>query len=234
LSLRVLIPSCTDELLEECFLSMERTQRGSTRNVIVGDNGLSASFRRTWPVPVYVDVARPFVFSAAINRLASCSGNDDLLIMGDDTTMLTPGWYDRCARIVASMAEGREYGMLNLLDHTNVETTHPWTLLAFVGTLIRRATWKEIGPMDERFTGYGYDDFDYQLRLLHAGYTTGTVGSVLIRHRGSASFGGSEKRREGTAHNRKLFADKWGWDPSEGFPPAAPHFKRQECSCTKA
>lgn len=231
MSLRILIPSCTDELLEECFLSMERCQHRSTHHVIVGDNGLSASFRRTWPVPVYVEVARPFVFSAAINRLALCSGNDDLLIMGDDTTMLTPNWYDRCARIVASMAEGREYGMLNLLDQPDTGV-HPWTLLAFVGTLIRRATWNEIGPMDERFTGYGYDDFDYQLRLLHAGYTTGTVGSVLIRHRGSQTYGGSAKREALTELNRKLFAKKWGWEPEEGFPPAAPHFKRKECICT--
>ena len=240
--LRVLIPSCTDSLLEACFDSMERMQPGSTRVVIVGDNGLSADF---WSAAARVGVPLPFVYSDAINRCAEASGiDDDFLVMGDDTEILTPGWLRRCEEELAAWPSG--YGFLNLYEPSTdggygrapvagipIETP---TVLGFMACLIPRRVWNEIGPMDTRFTGYGYEDFDYCFRLLHAGYKVGVAGCAMVRHTGRGAYARrlGAGMAAGGAANRERFERKWGVAAPEGFPLAAPHYNRQECRCNES
>jgi hypothetical protein len=248
--LRVLIPSFSDDLLQECFSAMEKLERGSTAAVIIGDNGLSERFIERWPFPRYVGVPRKhFCWADAINRCAMGAGrNDDFLILQDDTAPLTPSWLARCENLL--LAWPMEYGILDLCQTTTAATygreasaSEPIetpTTIAFTGILIPRRIWNEIGPLDGRFTGYGHDDADYCLRLLHAGYKLGITGAAMIehRHKGTVGFNrklGPDGMRQQSALNHDFFHAKWGLprpEPMEmKFLPAAPHFLRQACGC---
>lgn len=236
--LRVLIPSCTDALLSACISSMERNEPGSSACVIVADNGLSPKFRHYHPQLTYVLSPRPFVYSRAINQAASALGpDDDIMIMGDDSHILTPDWRRRCEEVLRHTPE--EFGCVHLIE--GAQAIFPPQsvrfLLAFVAVLIPRRAWDQIGPMDERYTAYGYDDFDYELRCLHAGLEIGRTGAVVFRHEGSATYrpwaGGTWEGLDAMKQlNLQRFAGKWGWTPAEGFPQSEPHLNRSACACT--
>lgn len=248
--LRVLIPSFSDDLLQECFTAMERMQRGSTSAVIVGDNGLSEKFLDRWPFPRYVGVPRKhFCWADAINRCAQGAGvKDDLLILQDDTAVLTPDWLNECEELLAAWP--KEYGLLDLSQTTTAraygreaskaDPIEAPTTIAFTGATIPRHIWDEIGPLDDRFTGYGHDDSDYCLRLLHAGYKIGITGAAMIEHKHKGTEGfrrklGVEGINKQAVVNYDLFHAKWGLLRPETmemkFLQAAPHFLRQGCAC---
>lgn len=241
--LRVLIPSCTDSLLDSCFRSMEACEKGSVRSVIVGDNGLSRSFRRLWPTATYLTIHTPFIYSQAINSLASRHPQSDLLILGDDSQLLTAGWLTRCEQQFHNWP--RAYGLLNLSEpstssiyqhHTSSGYLDPiptTTLVAFVGTLIPRRVWRLVGQMDARFVGYGYDDFDWQIRLLHYGLSIGISSAAIFRHLGSGTYSNDRSIQVSTNLNLDLFFEKHGFRP-EGFAFSSPHLNYQECNCNRA
>lgn len=213
---------------------MEHSEAGSSSAVIVGDNGLAPKFRDKWPRVTFVTVETPFVYGAAINQCAATVPDSDLLIIGDDAEIMTPDWLTKCEQLSAGWPS--EYGLLNLSEPSTSElygaSGAPFeseSLVAFVATLIPRGAWNEIGAMDLRYTGYGYDDFDYCVRLLHAGYRLGITDAATIKHVGSATYGSDI--RELTTRNMELFSRKWQTNVPLGFPSAKPHFRRQECDC---
>jgi hypothetical protein len=244
--LRVLTPSFDDGLCEAFFQSLERSEPGSVSRVVIGDNGLSSEFRARWPQALYVPVPKdPFVYSVAINLCAGACGQNDMIQLGDDTEMLTPGWLSRCENLLSRWPA--EFGALNLSEpstlgvygrHADPAIECPSTF-AFFATLIPRRIWNEIGPEDERFRGYGFDDTDYCIRLLHAGYRLGITDAATVFHKGTAGHqmrdGGWEgvQRRAGVSY--EAFYEKWKLQrpevPHIEFFPAADHFRRQACRC---
>lgn len=236
-----IVPSFSDDLLQVLFESMERSQVGSVRAVIVGDNGLSEAFRHPWPQARYVPVpADPFIGAQAINLcVAAAPAVADLLLLNDDMEVISPAWLERIEAVVTTLPA--EIGIVNTTDLSVPAGTIVTAerAVAFLGGVIPRRTWDAIGPWDERYTGFGYDDTDYCFRLWHAGYAIGRTGVAHINHTGSVGY----MRRLGSwdacqAHcNRSFeaFYAKWGLPmPSprqiEGFD-AAPHMNRVHCQC---
>lgn len=226
--LRVLVPSKSDEQMEALLSSMERCQQGSSTRVCVGDNGLSASFRVKWWQPSFIPLPKePFVFAKAINTLADAAAPmEDLLILGDDTTILTPHWLNRLDAFMERWP--REYGLLSLRlegrgagaveDQKIPEADGPggwqrsnWTV-CFVAALIPRRVWRLVGRMDERFIGYGHDDDDYCLRLWHEGLEVGVTNAASVFHgRGTYAKGFPGQEWESLYEmNSLLFGEKWG------------------------
>ncbi len=105
-----------------------------------------------------------------------------------------------------------------------------------MATVIPRWIWDEIGPLDQEYVGYGWDDTDYFLRVLHAGYKIGITGAACIRHKGTVAFKRAGLTKERGWLNYDRFHAKWGIPPDPNretkFLPAAPHFRRQACGCT--
>ncbi len=243
--IRVLIPSCNDDLLIGCFQSMERMQVGSWYSAIVADNGLTDAMRGFWPANYCTVPHRPFVINAAFNSAARRAGSqDDFLLTNDDIEFLTPNWLLHIEALLAAWP--REYGLLNLAATTTEATYGRFpgdapieapTTLSFVATLIPRWIWDEIGPLDQEYVGYGWDDTDYFLRVLHAGYKIGITGAATIRHTGTVAFKRAGLTKEQGRLNYDRFHAKWGLVPDPGrefkFLPAAPHFRRQSCECAR-
>jgi len=233
----VLIPSRTDAYLIrvlEALLYHGGFGVGSQRRIIVGDNGLAE--RPAHPSIVYVDVPQPFNFSQAINFCAAAAPSQhDLFILNDDalpTSFYFPVWVEHA--IKWGMEQG--FGLTGPRIEGGVgnddqrQTTRLGTFLqtykpiCFMAAAIPRHVWDQIGPMDERYTGYGFDDADYCRRVVEAGYRLGVAGWFSVEHgiNGMPQSGtfqriyGHDTYSEMGQRAMRIFTDKWGSGPQLG------------------
>lgn len=71
--------------------------------------------------------------------------------------------------------------------------------VSYVGTghmLTRAAVFREIGLLDERYIGYGYEDTDFGIRTQKAGYTVCTFGQAKVWHQEHESHGRMSFKRK--------------------------------------
>jgi GT2 family glycosyltransferase len=235
------IPSKTDEYLGALLQSMQDRQPGSAESCIVGDDGLSGKLRQRWPAVAFVPLDPPFIFAAAINRgievalRRHAEGTPvDILVLNDDTEILTTDWHRRIRGQLAQPAAAR-FGLLSLMieggvanadqryrsldDVDIVETLWP---LCFVCTVIRFEALRAVGQLDEGFWGYGYDDDDYSRRVRAAGFGIGVTNVAVVRH-GRAGFPhsssyirylGTDAWRRLFEMNRLIYRAKWDEPPA--------------------
>jgi GT2 family glycosyltransferase len=83
--------------------------------------------------------------------------------------------------------------------------------LGFFCVALRRETADKVGLLDEAFDLGFYEDDDYCLRMLKAGYRLICREDIFVYHRGSSSFGKApRKTRELLKKNRRLLEGKYG------------------------
>jgi GT2 family glycosyltransferase len=75
--------------------------------------------------------------------------------------------------------------------------------------MIHRRCWETIGPLDEGFTDFFFEDIDYRYRVEIAGKRTIVTSLAPIYHYGRTSVKDDNHDAAFTA-NRKRFVDKWG------------------------
>jgi len=91
--------------------------------------------------------------------------------------------------------------------------------LGFFCVALRRETADAVGLLDEAFDLGFYEDDDYCLRMLAAGYRLICREDIFIYHRGSSSFGKAPgKTRELMKKNRRLLERKIGMRYSPRHP----------------
>ena len=85
--------------------------------------------------------------------------------------------------------------------------------------LIKRNVIETIGGFDERFSPGNFEDDDFCLRAVLAGFKVVIAKDVFIHHFGSKSFtaNGREKYVHLLKRNEKIFVEKWGSTPTEIF-----------------
>ncbi len=85
--------------------------------------------------------------------------------------------------------------------------------------VIKKEVIEKIGGFDERFTPGNFEDDDYCLRAVLAGFKIAVAKDVFIHHFGSKSFksNGVEKFITLLKRNEKIFIEKWGATPVEIF-----------------
>jgi hypothetical protein len=219
-----------------CIESLEASQPGCAAQIIVADNGISEPLRRYWQtkgVNFVQTPSSPFIFSQAINMCAAIMGEgQDLLVLNDDTEMITPRWHDVAVTTLARI-QLRRYGLLsfsisqkeNVGNHDqaldknlspNGGVKESMKTICFIAALIRRTTWDKVGPMDERFVGYGFEDNDYNARVWNAGDRVGIISAVVVKHgkpqypfsSSFARYNSMEKLSEMFGSNEKLMREK--------------------------
>ncbi|SFU65832.1 glycosyltransferase [Butyrivibrio sp. M55] len=93
--------------------------------------------------------------------------------------------------------------------------------LVMFAMLIKRDAYIKVGELDERYTPGNYEDDDYGMRLMEAGFRSVMCWNAFVYHYGSKSFGKmSDKYRELLERNRIKFIDKWGFTSERSM-----HFK---------
>jgi len=230
-----LIPTKTDKYIANALLAFEISEPKSAHKVIVGDNGLShdAGFAASELGARLLPIPNPFNFSRAINALAHAAPlNSHLLIMNDDAAIASPLWSLHCERILSD-DRFADYGLISLQIDGGVGNpdqslkSHPLMPLdvlftdktvCFVAALVRREVWASVGPLDEQFVGYGYEDDDYCMRVRRAGWKIGVTGAAYVTHGQDGyphsstyqKLHGTKRWEELSAFNRQLFLSKWG------------------------
>jgi GT2 family glycosyltransferase len=84
--------------------------------------------------------------------------------------------------------------------------------------LIRRAVIDQIGLLDERFIGYGWEDVDFCRRAVTAGWNIACTGDAVVKHGHketpySSSFIRNADQREYERKilvGRAIYQQKWG------------------------
>lgn len=226
----VVVPSCTDAYLDACLASLEASDRGALADVVVVDSGLSPTCRARWEHGRFVDAARPFVYAQAINAgVAALPRAADVFILSDDVDIVTS---QTRARLGIALRLNPAYGLLSLaIDGGVSNRVQRWVgdlgvtapapsaeRLAFVAVVIRRRAWDAIGGLDERFTGYGWEDDDYCRRAVAAGWALGVLPTVVARHgRDGVPATSTFLRTLGRAglevayaENAQRYREKWG------------------------
>lgn len=172
---------------------------------------------------------KPFVFARNANIGIRAAGTDDVILLNDDAILQTRGGFDMMAEACSSLehfgavsaliwgmaaAEGQQ-GTREKISYGNahplnvLEVSHH--MIAFMAVYFRRAALEQCGELDERFTGYGYEDDDYCKRLKLLELKLGVHCGCLVDH-GTlpSSFRGAVPAGINLLdENRLIFKDKW-------------------------
>lgn len=103
--------------------------------------------------------------------------------------------------------------LIEFAKSNNVPMAHPYetkTYLVGFALLIRRDVYNLVGDLDERFSPGNYEDTDYGLRVMQAGYKNVLCKNSFIIHYGSKSFGKQADTYANIMHaNAQKFVSKW-------------------------
>lgn len=236
--INVVIPTKTDEYLDTLLSSLisansyQFLEYNDGHQIVVGDNGLSKPCRNSYGRIRFVDIENPFIFSKAINKcIERTDVYSDIMIFNDDVEIVSRKLFDKVERLLED-PDFKDYGLISLhilpggagnKDQCNevpedsiIETRNP---VCFIAAVIRRDVWNTVGKLDERFTGYGFEDTDYSRRVVEAGWKLGVTGAGSVRHKSSGTFKpmyGPSKHREMFYEAERIFIDKWGEGPQLG------------------
>jgi GT2 family glycosyltransferase len=183
---------------------------------------------------------RNFGFAPACNQGLSLAGGDDLVLLNNDT-IVPPGWLDGLQRHLRNPEVGLVGPVTNRIGNeaeidVDYETwaefltfaerraaahSGEWLEIrapAMFCLAMRRQTYVQLGPLDERYEVGLLEDDDYADRARSAGYQLRCVEDVLVHHFGEASFGKLVPTGEHArilAANKDRYREKWGqpWEP---------------------
>jgi len=182
--------------------------------LIVVDNGStdgSVEYLRALPGVRLIENAANRGFPAAVNQGIAVSTGNQVLLLNNDT-ILNTGWLGRLLRALhsdpaiglagpcsncvsgAQQVETRYEGLADLdgfawdwgkaRDGLTVDVSR---LVGFC-LLIKRAVIDSIGLLDEQFGVGCYDDDDYTLRAIQAGYRAVIAADAFVHHFGARTF----------------------------------------------
>lgn len=218
--------------LRACLESIE-AHTPEPHEIIIVDNGSTdetAAFLQEWDTDEHrVKVAaltRNLGFPAAVNRGLRLATGDYVCLLNNDTEV-TPGWLGAMLDVMQDHPEAGLVGPMgdNVSGWQHSEgrwdgggSTEVQRLVGFC-LLIRRAVIDKIGGLDERFGLGNYDDDDYCLRALVAGFKCRIARAAFVHHKGFATWPkvGMDLNRQ-LVHNRQVLLDKWGITEGESIP----------------
>lgn len=218
------------QLTQQCIESIRETTPASAREIVIVDNNSqddSVEYLRQQDDIVLVenDFNAGFPGGCNIGIKASRKEND-IFLLNNDTILcanslytLRMGLYERdnygaagCVTNNASnnqtiiednltIDEYKEFGL-----KTNVcEKKYEYKLMLIgFAILIKRQVLNIVGLLDEQFSPGNYEDDDYGLRVLKAGFQNVLVHNSFIIHLGGKSFISEERKELMSNNNMKL------------------------------
>ncbi|HEX2975931.1 MAG TPA: glycosyltransferase, partial [Bacteroidales bacterium] len=194
-------------------------------------------------------------FPVAVNQAIKASKGGYMLIANNDI-VVTEGWLERMLEVAESdprigivgpvsnivsgiqMDENAKYKTMPEMHRyakkvvkQNAGQTLEYARVSFLCTLIKREVIDLIGGLDERFSPGNFEDDDFCIRSMIAGFKTVIAKDVFIHHYGSKSFRaeGYEKYAGLVRLNEKKFLDKWGASIDEIWLEKKPVKERSIC-----
>lgn len=224
---------------QQCLMSIRDFTSTSHETIVVDNASTDETAKKiAWHFPEVrlIENSRNAGFPIAVNQGINAALGEYVVLLNNDT-VLTQGWLERLIEVAESDPSIGIVGpMSNYVSgpqmdkHASYKTimqmqayaskvneerkgqTTPFPRVAFLCTLIKRKVIDTIGGLDERFSPGNFEDDDYCLRSILAGFKTCIANDVFVHHYGSKSFlaEGAEKYKERLAKNGRVFEEKWG------------------------
>jgi GT2 family glycosyltransferase len=190
-------------------------------DIIVVDDGARTSAESALPAVRWLTGITPFIFARNAN-LGICSAGTDVVLLNDDARLITPRGFSRLSSQVQRHPEvgvcsagiSGAVGNPRQIATSSPQFRYEPRAIAFVCLYLPWHTYAQIGPFDERFSGYGFEDNDYCARVLAAGLKIGIWDGCVVDHSGELP---STFRTRGDLmplfeRNRQFYRSKWGRD----------------------
>lgn len=189
-------------------------------HIIVVDDGARLGANAQLPGIQWVQGAKPFIYARNVNLGIRAAGTD-VILLNDDARLLTPGGFSLLYQqvqgfpnigICSAGIRGAVGNPRQIASGQGQFRLEKKKLLAFVCVFVPRRVYDQIGPLDERFVGYGFEDNDYCARILQAGLRLGIWDGCVVEHSGDlpSTFRTRPDLMALFEHNRRLFREKWG------------------------
>lgn len=176
---------------------------------------------------------------AAGNNIGLMASQGEILLILNNDTYVTPYWLEPLISVLNENYVGLvcpvtnnigneakvnvSYDSFNdmnvqALNYTcsHMGNVYPMKCIAFFCVAMRRDLYESIGPLSEEYGLGFFEDDDYCMRVLKAGYKNYAVDGSFVHHHLSASFNQlkNNTKEELMLRNKKMFESKWGqWIP---------------------
>lgn len=184
--------------------------------IIIVDDGARKEAERELPEEItWVSGSKPFIFARNAN-IGIEKANSDVILLNDDAMLMTPQGFTKLARQKGGIVSATIKGVVGNRNQMRCEfnVNRPLRseskMLCFVAVLIPKEVQDKLGPLDERFVGYGFDDNDYSRRALEVGVPLSIYGGCLVDHGTlKPTFRSKKGWIELMGENEKLFKEKY-------------------------
>jgi len=187
-------------------------------HIVVVDDGARAEAEPLLPQVSWITGAKPFIFARNAN-LGINEAATDVILLNDDARLVTERGFTRLVEEarsrpnlgICSAGIRGAVGNPRQVATNRAEFRNEARTLAFVCVYIPRSVIERLGPLDERFAGYGFEDNDYCVRATAAGLQLGIWDGCIVNHTGElpSTFRTRSDLSRLFAQNRKLYAEKW-------------------------
>jgi len=210
------------DLTGSCLDSIARHTH-SPYTIILIDNASSEAtkkllrdFKETHSNVVLIENGENVGWVKAVNRGIRQSSAPYVCVMNNDTVVETDDWL---ARLIGVAEMAGDIGLVNPDFEGKCgcpRAAKPYIEIDFCRgycIVIKRSVIDAIGGLDEAYgLGY-YDDDDFSVRAIRAGFRCVKANNVTVRHLRDSTFSelfADAKRRELHRENRELFYARWG------------------------
>lgn len=223
-----------------CIKSIRKYSRSLKYEIIVVDNA-STDQTNEWlrgqnDIKSIFNI-KNMGFAAGCNQGIRIATGTEILLLNNDTIVM-PNWLDNLKKALYSSEKIGAVGPVSnscsnwqsiKVDYDNTDLLQAmkfgslynkssipqkWQkkikLIGFC-MLIKKSVVDKIGFLDERFFPGNFEDDDYSLRIVEAGYDLLQCNDTFIHHFGGTSFKGYNQQYAGILlDNQRRFFDKWG------------------------
>ena len=216
MSFSIVIPSAISDNLVICVKAiLENDSNVSPNQIIVIDDGAKEGAYRRLPIGIqWVTGIKPFIYSRNCN-LGIQEAKGDVILLNDDAILKTKDGLSNLANVA------KYYGIVSAVTNAAGNPKQrpqrgsgirpESTVLAFVCVCIPKVALDTVGLLDERFTAYGWEDYDYCRRAIESGIQLGIYDGCFVDHMSLIStFRGRAGKGGDIEPGRKIFNEKWG------------------------
>jgi GT2 family glycosyltransferase len=205
------------DLLRACIESVEKLSTYANYSILICDNDSKEPETLEWfkkSTHTVVACPGPFNYAKIVNRGVAHTDSAFIVTLNNDTTIKTPQWLERLVGLcslpkVGTVGVKLEYpdgtlqhegvGIIPLPVHISRDANYAevdrWltstrNAAAVTGAcqIVRAEAWRELGGLDERLA-VAFNDVDFGMRLVAAGWDVVYTPEVVLGHRESASRG---------------------------------------------
>lgn len=200
----IIVPVLNEPVLTKACLD-SIAKYSSDHEVIVVDNGSSPA----WQGPEFcIRNEKNLGFPKAVNQGIEKARGEVIVILNNDT-VVSPHWLERLSAhfnnyemvgAVTNRISGPQQVTMNAIAlpegisevsegiyAANIGRSMPFFRLVFFCVAIKREVIEKIGLLDEQFSPGNFEDDDYCLRAIEAGFRLGIAQDCFIYHAGSAT-----------------------------------------------